>query len=54
VSLPEPGSSRHEHQHVDRKAIGHQRRGESTVGLADDDQVAAVADGLDHGVGILR
>ena len=35
------------------ESIGHQRCGERAVRLANDDKVAAIADGVDHGVGIV-
>jgi hypothetical protein len=41
-------------ERIDRKPISHQRYGEAAVRLANDDQVVAVTDGIDHGVGVLR
>jgi len=35
------------------RPVGHQRRGEPAVGLADHDQVAAAADRLDHRVCVI-
>jgi hypothetical protein len=35
------------------KKRSHQRCGEAAVGLANDDKVAAFADGVDHRVGIV-
>jgi hypothetical protein len=49
-----PGDHRRQqHQRLDRNPVTHQRRGERAEGVRDHDEVGAVADGVDHGVGVL-
>ena len=45
---------REENQRVGAEPIRDQRRGEGTVGMANDDKVPPVADGRYHGVGVIN
>lgn len=45
---------RHENEHLNGNPIGHQRCGEATVRLTDDDQITPIINRVDDGIGVVE